>query len=65
MHNASELAGFQTWNERAGSLIVAVFGWELATFTHPGHVVFLCSRDFAHLPPRINFKSIGYNPSKG
>ena len=31
MHNASELAGLQTWNERSGSLIVAVFGWELAT----------------------------------
>ena len=32
----------------------------LAIFTHPGHIVFLCSRGFAHLPPRSNLKDDGY-----
>lgn len=32
----------------------------LATLAHPSHLVFLSFLGFAPLPPRSNFKSIGY-----
>lgn len=32
----------------------------LAAFAPPNHIVYLCSRGFAHLPPSCNFKYFGY-----